>query len=249
MASEATPRKQLKRVRVEMPEESPARKAGLIRIQAEREGFVCGCGTHRAFSAYVLAHWSEMLQLTCPACGRTHKVKDGKVSEISGPVKKLSKVKKQEGDMVDPTKPLWRCYHQFNNGPLPVTYGPASNYCDTIDQANAEGWEYCNRTHPNHRERREELFRNLIRQQEFPLLSTVTRDGMIVGGGFLQSIGNRLSTIHGGDIMEFELRDPKGRVTRITLLPEVWKEMTGEMELKAEKPAEAIKRKRRERGE
>lgn len=42
----------------------------------ERKGFDCECGAHHAFSSYVFAHWTVVLQHTCE-CGAKHDVMRG----------------------------------------------------------------------------------------------------------------------------------------------------------------------------
>jgi hypothetical protein len=229
----------MKRVRSNIPQESEATRKGLAIKQAQRDGFNCECGTHYEFSSYVLAHWSMTQQHRCQVCGRVHKLAEGVVSLISGPNKKAARVMKKGADeLLDPNVPLWRCYHLFNNGPRPSTYSAATDYHPSLGGANDQAWDYVNRVHPNSRSRATELFRALIRAEEYPLLSTVAVDGRIVGAGNLQSVGHRVDKTRGGiEVVEFELRDLKGRVTRVSLLPEVWRQIADDLEYER-KPAE-----------
>lgn len=159
---------------------------------------------------------------------------------ISGPNKRPSRIAGRKGadEARDPNKPLWRAYRVFHNSPQPITYGPASDYHDTLDAANDQAWDYATRAEPNNRARREDLFRALVKAEEFPLLSTITADGKIVGSGHLQMIGIRSDEVRQSQVYEFELRDPKGRVTRVSLLPEVWKEIAASLEYEPKKETE-----------
>lgn len=235
----------MRRIKATFDSESPARSEGLKQDAAIAAGFDCACGKHSAFSKYAIAHWSEVLHYTCAQCGREHRMLKGVVTEMSGPKRRQSKIK--IGALAEPTKPLWRCYQPLNNGARGITYTPASDYAESLDAANDLAWTYCNKVEPHNKSRREDLFRTLIRREEYPLLSTIEVSGLVVGGGNIQMLGNRLDPAR-GQVAEIELRTPKGEVSRITFTKEVLDEIARGFELKPMTATEALaKRQRKEK--
>jgi len=234
----------VRRVKGQYDEESPARAAGLSKSEAIKAGFKCECGTQLYYGAYAIAHWEEVLQHRCAACGRLWRVKAGEWKLTSGPNRRPARIEKLGTDtMLDPNEPFWRVYHRLNNGPRPASHAPASDYHKTLDQANDQAFTYAQRLEPHSRSRADDLYSSFIRKQEWPLLSSITIDGMPVASGHLQSIGNRLDETRGGIMVtEFELRAPNGSVARITLTPEVWEELTQGLEYVPEKEQKGKKK-------
>lgn len=48
------------------------------------KGYTCECGAFNEFTAYVYAHWDEVLCHFCK-CGRTNDVRRGKVGDAEAP--------------------------------------------------------------------------------------------------------------------------------------------------------------------
>lgn len=205
----------MKRIKVHIEGESPARKAGLKIAQAEKEGFKCtGCTAPQRFSKYVMAHWGDMLVHTCQTCGTVHKMKEGKIAQISGPTKTIKRVRIPPPS-VDPRVPQWRVYALLNAAGKPPSFRAVTGYHATLDAANAEAWEYANRAEAYSRPKREALHRSLLRRAEFPLLSQVETNGMLVGFGEVTQYGSRklgLESVH-----FFSLRDPRGNETTVLI--------------------------------
>lgn len=54
------------------------------------KGFACECGKEHRFPLYVYAHWSNVLNFTCPDCGATYAIVRGYASRVVLDVKKES---------------------------------------------------------------------------------------------------------------------------------------------------------------
>lgn len=50
------------------------------------KGITCACGEFSAFTGYVYAHWRDVLQLTCPICGRKYETCAGMATCIHTPM-------------------------------------------------------------------------------------------------------------------------------------------------------------------
>jgi hypothetical protein len=220
----------MKRIKVHIEGETPARKAGLVIAQAERDGFKCtGCQAHQTFGRYVMAHWGEMLVHTCQACGTVHKMKSGKITQVSGPTKAIKRVRIPE-PMTDPRKAFWRCYRVLNNLGRPTTFRAITGYHDTLDAANGEAWDYVNNAEPHHKGKREDLYAALLRREEYPMMSQVEHNGMLVGFGEIAAHGNRL--LGKESVHFFVLRDPRGNETTVLLRTDDAAELVKGLELK-----------------
>lgn len=212
----------MKRVRVHIEGESAARQAGLAREQAAKDGFAClGCGTQQVMSPYIMANWGSLLIHTCQACGATHKMKGGIITLRSGPTKKLKRARIQEETMqADPKTPQWRAYRIFHAAGA-VTYRAVSEYHPSLDACNNDAFDYATAAEPLSRSKRDDVFRSLLRREEFPLMSQVEHQGMPVGFGDIVDAGETAlkegskETVH-----HFTLRDPKGRETIVAIRPD-----------------------------
>lgn len=232
----------MKRIRAKFASESSARSAGLARAHAQSEGFDCECGKHHAFSPYVIAHWSDALQHRCVPCGRVHSLRAGIVKPVSGPVKRVSRIKEGAPPVArDPRQPFWRFYQVLANGVQPTSYNPCSDFAPSLQEAEALAWDYVEKVDPKaSRFHMDKLFATLLRREEFPMMSTVEVDGLVVGAGDIQMMGSGIDEVRGCEVKHIELRDPRGRVTRITFTADVWAEIMVAFEMKPMSTKEAL---------
>lgn len=222
----------VKRIKVEIEGESEARQEGLSRAIMARDGFAClGCGAQQSSSPYIMANWGSLLVHTCQTCGATHKMKAGVITLLSGPTKRLKRIKEiaEREPEADPRKPQWRAYLMMHNAGRPPLYRAVTNYHDSLDACNTQAFDYATNAEPHSRTKRDELFDRLIRREEFPLLSQVETNGILTGFGDVLAAG---FTLVGSEyVHHFELRDPKGNKTIIALRPADYAKLVDTWEL------------------
>jgi hypothetical protein len=224
--------KSLKRLRITVEQESEARKAGLKIAQDQRSGFDCECGTHHHFSQWVMAHWSEMTEHKCPACGRVHKMKAGVLTLKSGPTKKLQRPR-APAEKVDPNTPRWRAYQLLTEPGAPARYRAVTDYHPTDDGCNNQAYDHALKVYPHSREKAEGCYYNLIRAQEFPYQSSIISQGLYIGGGEVVAVGMRRDELDGEMRHYFRLRTPDKKEVEVNLTKEVIGELLKEWEIKS----------------
>lgn len=231
----------IQRVKVVIDGETAARQEGLKRDIAQRDGFAClGCGAQQAMSPYIMANWGTLLVHTCQTCGSQHNMKAGVITLKSGPTRRLKRVKEiaEQEPEVDRTKPKWRAYLMMHTAGRPVTYRAVTEYHDSLDACNSQAFDYATNAEPHSRTKRDDLFGRLIRREEYPLMSLVDTNGLLVGMGAIASMGFRL--VGTQDIHYFVMRDPKGNETTIALRPVDYADLVRGWELKAMSAEEVL---------
>jgi hypothetical protein len=207
----------MRRLRFKTDSESPARSAGLQRKQLQESGFKCRCGLTHPYSKYVLAHWQEPLEITCTKCGRIWSVRAG-LAKLKRQIKKKPAPALTMPD--DPRKPMWRGYWRFNQVGRGYCFKPITDYGSSSDAIGDACYDFAQKQEPYSKSRCDEFYATLLRKKEFPGLSLIETDGLIVGGGDLIGVG--VKAVRNETRWTFALRTPDGNESHVELTREAY---------------------------